>query len=398
MRADAVVVGAGPAGLIAAREIASRGYDVKVIEEHHEVGVPNHCAGLISAEGLRRLGLEPSPEFIQHEIAGGRVYSPSGTPVEVRAGRTRAYAVDRAALDAHLADRATDAGAEIIKGARADELLTSGGTVIGVRGTGFEIDSTIVIDDEGASRKLLGQITTPRHKAPLTGLNVEVKADAEPNMVEAWLGRRYAPGLFAWVIPLGEGRARCGLASYDHAPERLTAFLRTRFGIEGYPAPRGGTVLTGGPLRRTSFGGLLIVGDAAGHTKPTTGGGVVLGGLCTMEAARVASDALEEGDTSWKFLGRYDESWRRLYGGEFDAMLVARRFADRLSDDRLDRLLSSFRAEGLEDLLLGVVKEGDMDLQRGAITRALRNPRILSMLVRGAGRLAVSELAALVNV
>lgn len=54
MRAEAVVVGAGPAGLIAAREIASRGYDVKVFEEHPEVGVPNHCAGLVSVDGLDR--------------------------------------------------------------------------------------------------------------------------------------------------------------------------------------------------------------------------------------------------------------------------------------------------------------------------------------------------------
>ncbi|MCJ7573633.1 NAD(P)/FAD-dependent oxidoreductase, partial [Candidatus Bathyarchaeota archaeon] len=124
MRAEAVVVGAGPAGLIAAREIASRGYDVKVFEEHPEVGVPNHCAGLVSVDGLRRLGVEPSADFVQHEIVGGKVYSPSGVSVEVRGGRTRAYAVDRSALDAYLANKAEESGADVITDARAEGLLT----------------------------------------------------------------------------------------------------------------------------------------------------------------------------------------------------------------------------------------------------------------------------------
>jgi len=398
VRADAVVVGAGPAGLIAAREIASRGHDVKVFEEHPGVGLPNHCAGLVSVEGLRRLGIEPSGDFIQHEIVGGRVYSPSGVSVEVRGGRTRAYVVDRSALDAHLADEAAEGGADVITDARAEELLTSGGRVKGVRGTTFEASASIVVDGEGAGRRLLRQLTAPRQEAPLIGLNVEIEAEVEPNMVEVWLGGRYAPGLFAWVIPLGDGRARCGLACPDGATERLGAFLKRRFGPVECPPPRGGMVLTGGPLRRTSFDGLLLVGDAAGHTKPTTGGGLVLGGLCAVEAGKVASEALEAGDCSGKYLGRYDKAWRRKYGGEFDAMLSARRLLDRLPDDRIDRLFSSLKGEGLEDTLREIVEEGDMDLQRGALGRALRNPRILGLLMRGAGRLAIAELVALVNV
>jgi len=398
VRAEAVVVGAGPAGLIAAQEIASRGYDVKVFEEHPEVGVPNHCAGLVSVEGLRRLGVEPSADFVQHEIVGGKVYSPSGVPVEVRCGRTRAYAVERSALDAYLANKAEESGADVITNARAEGLLTSGGRVEGVRGAGFEASSPIVVDGEGAGRRLLRQLTTPCLEEPLMGLNVEMEAEVEPNMVEVWLGGRYAPGLFAWVIPLGDGRARCGLACHGGATERLGAFLKRRFGPVECPPPHGGMVLTGGPLQRTSFDGLLLVGDAAGHTKPTTGGGFVLGGLCAVEAGKVASGALEAGDCSGKFLGRYDKAWRRMYGGEFDAMLSARRLLDRLPDDRIDRLFSSLKGEGLEDTLREIVEKGDMDLQRGALGQALRNPRILGLLMRGVGRLAIAELVALVNV
>jgi len=103
-KTDVVVVGAGPAGLLSAREIAGRDIKVKVIEEHQTIGEPNHCAGILSVEGLDRLGVKPSSDFVQHEITGGRIYSPGGEAIEIPGGRTRAYIVDRAAFDRHLAE------------------------------------------------------------------------------------------------------------------------------------------------------------------------------------------------------------------------------------------------------------------------------------------------------
>jgi len=59
LRPEAAVVGAGPAGILAAKRVAERGFSVQVFEEHPSIGEPSHCAGLISVEGLRRLGVEP---------------------------------------------------------------------------------------------------------------------------------------------------------------------------------------------------------------------------------------------------------------------------------------------------------------------------------------------------
>jgi flavin-dependent dehydrogenase len=57
LRTEVAVVGGGPAGLIAARELASKGVQVKVFEEHSKIGIPNHCAGVLSIEGLKRIGI-----------------------------------------------------------------------------------------------------------------------------------------------------------------------------------------------------------------------------------------------------------------------------------------------------------------------------------------------------
>lgn len=398
-RTEAAVVGAGPAGLLAAREIARRGVEVRVFEEHAVIGEPNHCAGLLSVEGLRRLGVDPSPDFVQHEITGGRIYSPSGAAIEITGKRTRAYVIDRAAFDRHLANAAEDEGAEIETRRRVKDFQIRDRRVEGIRGRDWAVQAQVVVNAEGTAGALargLGFI--PKSEGVLAGVNVEVPIDVEPHMVEVWLGSALAPGLFAWVIPLGNGAARCGLAcSTGDAFERLRGFLEGRFGSARCFPPRRGVVLTGGPVRRTYLDGLMVVGDAAGQTKPTTGGGVNLGGLCAVEAGRTAAEAVEAGDCSADFLQQYQRAWRASLGGEFASMLAARRLVNRLSDDRIDRLFDAFGREGFEETLQGLVEGGDMDMQSGVIRAALRDPRMLRVLVRIVGRLALGELQSLFN-
>jgi len=393
-KTEVLVIGAGPAGLLAAREAALRGVDVLVLEEHREVGVPNHCAGLLSVEGLKRIGMRPSSSFIQHEIRGGKVYSPDGTEIRVTCGRTRAYVVDRTRLDKMLLEEAMEAGVEIFKEFRVESLLIKGSAVVGARGQGREIEAQVTIDAEGATATLARSLgLVGKRYGVLPGVNCEVSGvEVEPHMAEVWLGREIAPGFFAWVIPLGGDMARCGLAcDYGEPTGRLRDFLERRFCLKDLPPTRRGFVLTGGPIPRTYGDGLLVVGDAAGQTKATTGGGVILGGLCAMKAGEVAAEAVERGDPSARFLRRYEDWWRRELGGEFSSMSSARRLLNRLSDETLNRLFAAFKREGLESVIGGLVEEGDMDLQRGILIKVLRRPKVLRTLIRILGRMALSE-------
>lgn len=393
----ALVVGAGPAGLIAAKQIASSGHEVHVFEEHSRVGEPRHCAGLISAEGLRRIGLETDPRFTQSEIYGGRVYSPDGTCIEVRDRRVRAYAVNRVELDRTLAEQAEAAGAEIHVNTRAEGLLLNG-VVRGVRAgeTSYE---GLVVDAEGSGRRLLRAANLyTANSTPLIGVNVDLDVRVEEGVVELWFGESVSPGLFAWVIPTGSG-ARVGLTSNrGDAIERLSAFLKRRFGSTNRIHLHAGVVLTDPPLTRTSFENLLLVGDAAGHTKATTGGGVVLGGLCAMEAGRVTVEALNKGDHSAKLLSRYDRAWKRKYGSEFTSMHRLRRLLNGVGDETLSRAFRAVKEEGLDNELLHLVEKGDMDLQGGVIKKALASPRVAALLLRVAGKVALGELGDLINV
>ncbi|UCH57961.1 MAG: NAD(P)/FAD-dependent oxidoreductase [Candidatus Bathyarchaeota archaeon] len=399
MRTEVAIVGAGPAGLIAALELARNGIKVKVFEEHPEIGRPNHCAGVLSVEGLHSLGIEPSLKFLQHEIRGGTVFSPDGTGIRVAVSRTRAYVVDRAAFDRHLAETAVDAGVEIETNHRIREFLVEDGRVAGLRGE-ENIGASIVIDAEGAAGGLARKMGLPIPQGGvLAGINVDVTdVELEPNLVEVWLGERLAPGLYAWIIPTGEGEARCGLGcTKGDAFNLLRGFLERRFDLTECGAPRRWSLLTGGPVRRTFTGGLLVVGDAAGQTKPTTGGGVILGSLCAMDAAETALEALEAGDFSADFLQCYERRWRKRLGKEFSSMLRARGFLNKIPDDRMDRIFASLKGAGLEEALKGFVEEGDMDLQSGVIRTALTDPGLLRVLAGSMGRLAFAELQGLFN-
>jgi len=401
MRAEAVVVGGGPAGLIAARELASRGVKVAVYEEHTVIGEPNHCAGILSVEGLARLDVKPSQEFIQHEVRGGVAYSPDGTPIRITGSRTRAYIIDRAAFDRHLAGQAEDAGAELILGHRVRELLVKENRVVGVMGKEGPVDAEVVIDSEGTVGFLARSVgLNPPENGVLSGINTEVSGvETEPGMVEVWLGEDVAPGFFAWVAPTGDDSARCGLAcESSDAKTLLEKFLKRRFGETEHTVPVRWPVLKGGPVAKTYGEGLLLVGDVAGQTKPTTGGGVIFGGLCAMEAAKTVCSALEADDCSAEYLSRYEAAWRELLGREFSAMLAARRFADGIPDGRMDRLFGSLKGSGLESTLKRLVEEGDMDMQSGVLRSALTDPGMIGVLVSSLGRLALAELRGLFNI
>lgn len=400
MSTEAVVIGAGPAGLLAARELAGRGFRVKVFEEHPVIGEPNHCAGVLSVEGLQLIDVEPSPDFVQHEVRGGVIYSPGGASIRIRGSRTRAYVVDRSSFDVHLADMARNKGAEIEMDRGIRKLIVRKGRVTGVIGKRHDTIANVVIDAEGAARSLVRKLGVPyTSEGALAGVNVEISGvDLEPHMVEVWLGEDLAPGLFAWVIPTNENAARCGLAcSYGDPHERLKVFLGRRFGAVECSEPRRWPLLTSGPIGRTFSDGLLIVGDAAGQTKPTTGGGVILGGLCAIQAGRTAVEALECGDLSESFLSRYERSWKASLGSEFSAMLAARRLMNRIKDRRMDGLFDALKISGLEAVLEGLVDQGDMDMQSDIIHSSLKNPALLKVLLSSIGRLTLWELQSLFN-
>lgn len=364
---DVAVIGGGPSGLLAAGEAARRGVDVVVFEEHSRIGVPVHCAGLLSISGLRRLGLPPRGVYVQNRVRGAFFYSPSGLSFTVERPSPVACVVDRELFDQELAERASDMGAELRLNTHVDGVKPLNGQVQ-VYGSGFEAKASVVVDAEGLRSRIVKQLglKTLNWSGVLPAAQVELKGvDVDEDFVEVHVGRTVAPGFFAWVIPIGGSVARVGLACRLFSPVKLLrSFVKRRFGVHLSGSCGAGCVLTCGPIPKTQVHRILIVGDAAGQTKPTTGGGVITGGLCGLIAGETAAKSLLNED--YTLLGEYEARWRKLLGPQFTWMKIARKTLNSLPDSLLDEAFRQIIQTGINEELSEI---GDMDFQAPAIGR-----------------------------
>jgi digeranylgeranylglycerophospholipid reductase len=393
MKTEAAVIGAGPAGLIAAKVISSKGFNTTVFEEHNQVGTPDHCAGIISVEGFERLGIPLDDSFYLNTIRGGRLYSADGTCIEIRDRKPRAHIIDRGGLDRYLAQQAVDSGAELRTSTRVNEIVSTKKGIVGLKTKDYSVRSNVLINSEGAKGRLLAKagIETGQ-QGVFTGYNVDIPGiQVEQDMVEVWFNDEISNDFFTWVTPVNEDTVRVGLGtSNPDGYSALCKFIKKRFGDVNVPPIHGGLVCTGGPVKRTSYPGMLLGGDVAGQVKPTTAGGVVIGGLCAGIAGEAASNYLEKGvqtELDW-----YDTEWRRLYGSELSTMQMLRNMLNGIGDNRLNRMFSALNKEGMGSKITRLVSEGDMDMQGEVIRKAFADPGIIAVMAKVVGRVVLGEV------
>ena len=380
---DAIIVGAGPAGLLAATKIAEEGHSALVLEEHDKVGEPDHCAGLLSSSGLESLNLKLPDEVVQNTVSGARIHSPSGHSIFIERGRREAFVVDRRKFDSWLAEGAAKKGVNIVTDSKVTQIIDSKTDSKTIKTAVKEFEAEVVVLAEGSRSvlsKSVGFPTMPK-RSRLPAYQYEVKGvDIEEDLVEMFYGRQLAPGFFAWIIPLGEGRARVGLASKNKSKIRLDSALNhhpligKRLKNLEKVRGMGGVVLVGQPVSKISVDGIVIVGDTAGMVKATTGGGVIIGGLTARIAGESVNEALQKGDTSRKKLSRYDRQCKSMYYRELQTMYMTQKALTSLTDKGLDSVVRDAHDMGLLDI---VRREGDMDLQGRVIRKLISNPRTL---------------------
>ncbi len=353
---DVVVVGAGPAGAVTARELAERGQDVLVLEEHDVVGAPVHCTGLLGAEAMAEFDL---PSRLVLATAGtARFWGSTGQSVPVRSARVNAVVIDRFELDRHLVAQAEAAGAAVACGQRVEGIaVDASGVSITVRGSDRPIRARACVLACGANYRFHRQLGLGLPNVFLQSAQVEVPFP-EMAEIEVRFGREVAPSGFAWMVPLrrdGVPHARLGLMSETRSRERFEAFVgsivdRAGGAVGPIPPPRR-KMLPLGPVRRSYADRVLAVGDAAGLVKPTTGGGIYYGMLSGRLAAGVLGEALDGNRLGERHLRRYERSWRRRLGSEIRVGLAFRRIAAGLSDESIDELIDLARVDGVVPLL-----------------------------------------------
>lgn len=340
---DVLVVGAGAVGNYISGKLAGWGLKVLVLEEHPRLGEPVCCSGILGRECLE--AFPTKPDIILRELRSATFFSPSGKMLRVVSSRPQAYLVNRAEYDRHLARCALGQGVEFRLGAKVQEIEVARGVKLRV-------------ETEEGSAWVAGRmlVLAPGFPTTLTRGLGEIAAWAVAGQVEVstrgveeveiYLGQRRAPGFFAWLAPTRAGRGLAGVMSAYPGPflPRFLAELVVADKIEPPQDTMCFRRLPVAPLSHTCGERIVVVGEAAGQVKVTTGGGIYYGLLCAEIAARTIKAAFDQGDFSPAFIQRYEQEWRKLLAGELRWGGWARKVYAHLSDPQMEQLFNLARS------------------------------------------------------
>lgn len=359
---DAIVVGAGTAGCLAAKTMVESGLKVCIIEKKNceQIG-EKICGDALGEHHLKFLGLEkPTGGELEAKIEGIKIYSPNENTVFTIADKDFVgYLLNRRLFGQWLLKKATEKGAVLEDNMNFRSPIIEKGAVAGLvaknmkTGQTVQMKSKVVVDASG----FFGVV---RHQLPVEmGIDREVKnEDVEAcyreirqlkqetentTFCEIYLNQKAAPGGYVWIFPKGGARVNVGLGicmrpNYPNPKKQLydNTFAKPLF--------EGSTVLTGGawfdptrrPLDNMVANGIALVGDAASLVNPIHGGGIGPSMLSGYLAGQTIVAALAKGEPTKEALWSYNKKYIETYGKKQASLDVFRMFLLSCSDEDLN--------------------------------------------------------------
>ena len=366
---DVIIAGGSVSGLLAGREIAARGLSVAILEEDAEIGTPEHCGGLVSINGIQNLGIIPSSNAIENKIKYARIFSYSKI-FELNAEEQKVIVLDRRVFDKQIAFQTQRMGGDIRVrcSMRSISKKNDSGNddhhhyYYDVRTSEGNLKCNYFVDARGVT-----SILQRNREGVLQSAQYEVYASwIERDTIEVKFDSERYPGFFAWIIPTGRGKAKVGVAGKSiNAANALKSYMDSKGQPYSVIRKVYAPIWVRGPLETFVYGRTLIIGDAAGQTKPTTAGGIYTCGMGGIFAGRAIAKSIEQNND--KLLYDYQKNWFSIFKEEFDKMIIARRLLERLDNEAIDELFSTITQVETEQLS----KTGDFDFHSSALAKML---------------------------
>ena len=342
---DTIIIGAGPVGSYLAGKLTRLGYRVLVLDKKSAAGQDVCCTGIISKDCFNMLPADIN--LARRPVNSARFVAPSGKSLKLSRADEVAYIIDRVVLEQMLADHAQGSGASYLFSSDVIDIQGEAkylGVTANCAGhkTLFKAETAVLATGFGSplpARLGLGEI-----KKFVIGAQAEVGI-TDIDEIEIYFDRSLAPGGFSWLVPTGDNAGLVGQLT-QQLPKRcfigLLATLKAQGKIETTEVVPAYRAIPLQSLPKTYSDRLLVVGEAAGQVKPTTGGGIYYGFVCADIAVDTLRLAFQVHEFSCSRLASYEKIWRARLGREIKAGYWAH---------RIYRILNNRQIEGLHNFI-----------------------------------------------
>ncbi len=318
------IIGGGPSGAYLASLLND---DVKLYEEHSIIGKPIQCTGILTHSIKELINLRD--DFIINKIKKIRLISPGSEECEFKLNNPEII-VDRYRFDNYLVDLARDNGAEIFAKHKLRDFSFDSGK-IKLKFDDKEAETRILIGADGPNSlvgRKIGLLNGRRYKV---GHQYTAKGEFDKETFTVYFNGR--KNYFGWIVPENEKIARIGIVGDENIPELFKNFLdKVNINKKNFVECQSGVIPVFDYNARCCKGNVYLVGDAGGHVKATTLGGIVYG----MRAAKMLANILENG-------GDYDKLLRKEIGRDLWLHSKAAEFLSKFGEDGFDEFIKLLR-------------------------------------------------------
>ena len=356
---DVAVIGAGPAGVMAAWTAAKEGARTVLLEREPKPG-RKPCAEGILSEVLADAEVPADPAFAINPIKGAILYAPDEKK-RVNVGG-EGYILDKPAMLNVLAERARSTGPRVEYGRAVESVIRDDGHMLISGKTDsqpFSLRARVVIGCDGTGSILARQFFPRRNYQVIAAFQYDMKncQVEDESKLEIFIGHKKAPAGYIWIFPKGNKEANVGIGlKGSGAKLLLDKFLQDHPAVfDGATIERSqaAPVPVGGEVDNYVGDNMMLCGDAAGQVIPLTGAGIHTSLVAGKVAGHVAGKAVLEGDVSSKRLRTYQERFDGLWAEKISNSLKALESFERFSDEELNVITDYLDGQDLIEMAHG---------------------------------------------